>query len=150
MDKTTSAESKPDYASVLSRSSQAPRVEIGTENLPTANDDEVGVPNILCQQVDLSKKSSQSSTFPTNSKKLTVKPQSNNASMCCMCHAQYVKSTSKLMICERCDCWCCIKCLKMSSNEYKVLNSRSYFHWFCPECEEQALTDDKIGMDIEA
>ena len=38
----------------------------------------------------------------------------------------------------------------MSSNEYKVLNSRSYCHWFCPECEEQALTDVKFGMDIEA
>ena len=38
----------------------------------------------------------------------------------------------------------------MSSNEHKVLNSGSDFHWFCPECEEQALTDDKIGMDIEA
>ena len=40
MDKTTNAESKPDYASVLSGSSQAPKVEIGTENLLTVNDDE--------------------------------------------------------------------------------------------------------------
>ena len=38
----------------------------------------------------------------------------------------------------------------MSSNEYKVLNSRSDCHWFCPECEEQALTDVILGMDIEA
>ena len=38
----------------------------------------------------------------------------------------------------------------MSSNEYKVLNSRSDCHWFCPECEEKALTDVKFGMDIEA
>ena len=38
----------------------------------------------------------------------------------------------------------------MSSNKYKVLNSRSVCHWFCPECEEQALTDVKIGMDIES
>ena len=38
----------------------------------------------------------------------------------------------------------------MSSNEYKVLNSRSDCHWFCPDCEEQALTDVKFGMDIEA
>ena len=68
MDKTTNAESKPDYASVLSRYSQAPIVQIGTEDLLTANSDEVRVPNILCQQVDLSKKSSQSSTIPTNSK----------------------------------------------------------------------------------
>ena len=68
MDKTTNAELNPDYASVLSRSSQAPKVEIGTENHPTANDDEVRVPNILCQQVDLIKNSSQSSTIPTNSK----------------------------------------------------------------------------------
>ena len=68
MEKTTSAESKPDYASVLSRSSQAPKVEIGTENLLTVNDDEVRVPNILRQQVDLSKKSNQSATITTNSK----------------------------------------------------------------------------------
>ena len=67
-----------------------------------------------------------------------------------MCHTQYIKSTDKLTICERCDCWCCIKCLKMYSNDHKVLNSRSDCHWFCPECEEQALTDAKIGMDIEA
>ena len=68
MDKTTNAESKPDYASVLSRSSQAQQVEIGTENLLTVNDDEVRVPNILCQQVDLNTKSSRISTIPTNSK----------------------------------------------------------------------------------
>ena len=37
----------------------------------------------------------------------------------------------------------------MSSNEHRVLNSRSDCHWFCPECDEQALTDVKIGMDIE-
>ena len=37
----------------------------------------------------------------------------------------------------------------MSSNEHKVLNSRTDCHWFCPECEGQALTDDKFGMDIE-
>ena len=66
MDKATNAESKPDYASVLSRSSQAPKVEIGTENLLTVNDDEVRVPNILCQQIDLSTKSSQSSTIHTD------------------------------------------------------------------------------------
>ena len=38
----------------------------------------------------------------------------------------------------------------MSSNEHMVLNSRSDCQWFCPECEEQALTDVKIGMYIEA
>ena len=38
----------------------------------------------------------------------------------------------------------------MSSNEHKVQNSRSDCHWFCPECGEQALTDVKNGMDIEA
>ena len=43
-----------------------------------------------------------------------------------------------------------MKCLEMSYNEYEVLNSRSDCHWFCPECEEQALTDVKIGMGIEA
>ena len=68
MDKTTSAESKPDYASVLSRFSQAPKVEIGTENLLTVDDDKVRVPNILCQQVDLGTKSSQNATIPTISK----------------------------------------------------------------------------------
>ena len=31
-----------------------------------------------------------------------------------------------------------------------MLNSRSDCHWFCPECEEQALTDVKISMDIGA
>ena len=82
-------------------------------------------------------------------KKQSVKPQGSNASMCCMCHTQYIKFTDNLMICERCDCWCCIKCLKISFNEHKVLNSRSDCHWFCPECEEQALTDAKNGMDIE-
>ena len=37
----------------------------------------------------------------------------------------------------------------MSSNEHKVLNISSDSHWFCPECEKQALTGIKIGMDIE-
>ena len=31
-----------------------------------------------------------------------------------------------------------------------MLNSRSDCHWFCPECEEQALTDVEISMYIEA
>ena len=66
MDKTTNSESKPDYASVISLSRQAPKVEIGTENHLTVNFDEVRFPNILCQQVDLSTKSSQSSTILTN------------------------------------------------------------------------------------
>ena len=60
MDKTTNAQAKPDYASVLSLSSQAPLVEIGTENILTVNFDEVSFPNILCQHVDLSTKSIQS------------------------------------------------------------------------------------------
>ena len=68
MDKTTNAESKPDYASVLSRSSQAPKVANGTDDFLVVNDDEINVPNIMCQQVDLSKKSNQSSTIPTYSK----------------------------------------------------------------------------------
>ena len=68
MDKTTNAESKPDYASGLSGSSQAPKVEIGTENPLAVDDDEVKVPNILCKQVDLSTKSSQISTILKNSK----------------------------------------------------------------------------------
>ena len=55
MGKTTNAESKPDYTSVLSGSSQTPKVENGTENLPAVNDNEVRVPNILRQQVDLGK-----------------------------------------------------------------------------------------------
>ena len=38
----------------------------------------------------------------------------------------------------------------MSSNEYKILSSRSDCHWFCPECKEQVLTYVKIGMNIEA
>ena len=66
MGKTTNAESKAGYASVISRSSHAPKVEIGTENALTVDDDEVRVPNILRQQVDLSTKSSQSSTIHTN------------------------------------------------------------------------------------
>ena len=102
MDKKTNAESKPDNASVLSGTSQAPKVEIGTENLLAVDDDEARVPNILCQKVDLCKKSSQSATISADSK-MTVRPQSSNASLCCMCHTQYVKSTDKLMICERCD-----------------------------------------------
>ena len=73
MDKTTNAESKPDYASVLSLSSEAPKVETGTENLLTINFDEVRVPNILCQQVDLCTKSSQSSNILTNSKNSTLR-----------------------------------------------------------------------------
>ena len=90
-DKTTRDESKADYASVLSGSSQTPKVKIGTENLLMAKDDEVRVPNMLYQQVDLSLK------------KQSVKLQSSNALMSlydCMCHTLYIKSTDKLMICE--------------------------------------------------
>ena len=47
---------------------KSPKVEIGIENLLTVNDDEVRVPNIFLKQIDLSKKSSQSATIPTNSK----------------------------------------------------------------------------------
>ena len=134
MDKTTSAESKPDYTSVLSGSSQAPKVEISIENLLTVNDDGVRVPNILYQQVDLSKKSSQSMTIPTISKKHTSKPQRNNALICSMYLTQYITSTDKLMMSEQCEYWCCAKCLKMSSNEHNVLIKRSDCHWFFPEC----------------
>ena len=127
MDKTINAEWKPDYASVHSLSNQAPKVEIGTEDLLSVNFDEVRVPNIL-SAIRTEYEVQSKLDYSYKLKKPSVKPQSSNASMCCMCHAQYIKSTGKLMICERCDCWCSIKCLKMSSNEYKVQNSRSDCH----------------------
>ena len=114
MDKTISADWKPDYATVLSGTSQAPKVEIGTETVLTVHKDEVRAPDILYQHVGQSQKTNQSATLPTSSMKQTAKPQSSDAAMFPMCPTQYIKSTNKLKIC---DCMCCIKCLKMSSNE---------------------------------
>ena len=75
MDKTINAHPKSDYATILSRISQAPKVESGTENLLTVNDDKVCAPNVLRQHVHLSMKFSQNATRTINSKKQTVKPK---------------------------------------------------------------------------
>ena len=50
MDKPTSGELKHDYASVLSGTSQTPKVEMGIESLLAVDDDKIRVLNILCSR----------------------------------------------------------------------------------------------------
>jgi hypothetical protein len=42
------------------------------------------------------------------------------------------EEADKLLQCERCLSWSCIKCAKVNPKEYEIF-SRPDIHWFCPE-----------------
>ena len=66
---------------------------------------------------------------------------------------KFCTSTStddKLLQCDRCDFGVCLPCSTMSSVLYELMNKNSQgVHWFCKECDSQAMKDVQTGQQIE-
>jgi hypothetical protein len=66
---------------------------------------------------------------------------------CKLCKHDFKNDDDKLLVCDKCDLPCCIKCTNINEEEYKTLGS-SKAMWFCPECrivvETNIATEKKI------
>ena len=72
--------------------------------------------------------------------------------ICTACDTLYTKDDDKLIECERCERWICLDCSGMSEEHYNLLNDSKYgefLHWFCQQCNQQAMKDWKTGNAIE-
>jgi outer membrane murein-binding lipoprotein Lpp len=58
------------------------------------------------------------------------------------------EEADKLLQCERCLSWSCIKCAKVNPKEYELF-SRADIHWFCHDCQKPALDAVKSDKIIE-
>ena len=65
------------------------------------------------------------------------------------CNATFTHVDDKLLQCERCTKWNCLKCLKYCDTEYELLTKMEPVHWYCRKCEEHAVVDVQNGMDVE-
>jgi hypothetical protein len=68
---------------------------------------------------------------------------------CVGCKKDFKDSSSKILECERCESHFCTKCVKMSDNEYDMLNTRKDIHWFCSICEQKVIQSINIDKEIE-
>ena len=54
------------------------------------------------------------------------------------------------MGCSRCGKWSCLKCAKISMDQYEVIGSLPNYHWYCEKCIQPALIAVKSDAEIEA
>ena len=74
---------------------------------------------------------------------------SEDTTTCASCEKTFASKEDKLMICERCEDWYCIKCIKMKPSLYEVLRTTESTHWFCDDCQERAMTVVVTDKNIE-
>ena len=73
-----------------------------------------------------------------------------NALECKFCENTSTDEDDKLLQCDRCDFGVCLSCSMMSSVLYDLMNKNSQgVHWFCKECDSQAMKDVQTGQQIE-
>lgn len=58
---------------------------------------------------------------------------------CIVCCETFTEEEDKLLQCERCLKWECLKCVGYSDEEYEMLSNRPKIHWFCDPCQSPAL-----------
>jgi len=68
-----------------------------------------------------------------------------------ICKSVFVDEQDRLVECERCDEWICLKCSGLTEAAYEVVNSddKSLLHWFCPECNAEAISAVKTSQLID-
>lgn len=73
-----------------------------------------------------------------------------NSLTCKTCLTVFTKQDDKLIQCDRCNKWVCLECTGVDENTYAVLNTPKgkRLHWFCKECEEDAMKAVHIDMEI--
>ena len=73
-----------------------------------------------------------------------------NVLECKFCSSTSTDEDDKLLQCDRCDFGVCLSCSMMSSVLYDLMNKNSQgVHWFCKECDNQAIKDVQTGQQIE-
>ena len=89
--------------------------------------------------------------LPIRKKSTRTKSSSDpdDALVCDKCNATFTHVDDKLLQCERCTKWNCLKCLKYCYTEYELLTKMKPVHWYCRKCEEHAVVDVQNVMDVE-
>ncbi len=67
---------------------------------------------------------------------------------CEICKKSFKDPDDKLLECERCSYYYCIKCLKKSEEEYRILEN-SDIMWFCAPCKEKVEKNIIVDREIE-
>jgi hypothetical protein len=67
---------------------------------------------------------------------------------CEECHEGFVDEDCKVFECEVCGLHFCWRCLDISVKEYSWLSKRPDLHWYCSECEGNALLSIKTDKEI--
>lgn len=69
---------------------------------------------------------------------------------CKICNSLFTDVEDKLIECERCEKWECLSCSKLSSDQYDILTTGATgVHWYCNDCNFQAVQAVKTDNDIE-
>lgn len=69
---------------------------------------------------------------------------------CKTCNKTFTNKRDKLIECERCVSWICLGCSGLTKDEYKICNREdSKIHWYCIECNAQAVAAVKTDNLIE-
>ena len=69
---------------------------------------------------------------------------------CEICAVDFTEDDDKLMSCDRCMKWNCAECLGMSEAVYSFfVASGNGSHWYCKDCEGQAMRAVKVDRTIE-
>ena len=73
----------------------------------------------------------------------------NTAWPCESCKTVFVKEDSKLLVCDYCDLYFCIACVKVSDEQYDIMSDIPGTCWFCTDCQKKARDCIKIEKQIE-
>lgn len=111
-----------------------------------------GVPgNTKTRNKSITKPSTTNKPNPSKNTANASDSDCNNSCIICSgCETAFTQGDDKLIECERCESWFCLKCSGLSAVEYDVLSQEnSRMHWFCRECNGAALTAVKSDNLIE-
>ena len=94
---------------------------------------------------------------PTQANKTTVissgpgsdgnETEGNDAAKCNVCLEIFISNNDKLVICDRCENWICLKCTGLSEAQYLALDGN--LQWYCTECKVPAIQAVKVDCSIE-
>ena len=73
-----------------------------------------------------------------------------DATECKFCGDTFPEEDGKLIQCGRCDSGVCVSCSMLDTAMYDLMTARSRgIHWFCKDCDAQAMKDVQTGQQIE-
>ncbi len=102
-----------------------------------------------------SKSSSQNKEDGVHDKPAAVQNKSNKSKeddtlQCINCDVVFAEESDKLLECERCGKWVCLKCSGLDDQTYDLISKQGdLLHWYCSRCKHQALTEVRMGNLIE-